>query len=95
MADRRPANSIRPICKAFLRFSFDRQMSLHIDGIDTSTYQTIFKILRSKGFEHFPRQGTIYSELAWTAAEEMAEHLNTLLNQAPSLLAMIARGIQT
>ena len=51
-------------------------MSLHIDGIDTSTYQTIYKILRSKGYEQFPRQGTIYSELAWTAAEERAEQLN-------------------
>lgn len=79
-AGRRPANSIRPICKAFLRFPFDRQMSLHIDGIDTSTYQTIFKILRSKGFEQFHRQRVFYSELAWTAAEETAEHLTILLN---------------
>jgi len=79
-AGRRPANSIRPICKSFLRFPFDRQLSLNIDGIDTTTYQTVFKKLRSKGFEQFARQRVFYAELAWTAAEESIEHLIIPLN---------------
>lgn len=77
---RRPANSIRPICKAFLGFPFDRHLSLHIDVIDTTTYQTSFKKLRSQGFEQFPRQRVFYAELAWSAAEESAERLTIRLN---------------
>lgn len=74
-AGRRPANSIRPICRAFLRFPYDRHLSLRIDGIDTSTYITVFKKLRSNGFEPLPRQRVFYAELAWQAAEEAAQHL--------------------
>ncbi|RMT93209.1 hypothetical protein ALP39_00973 [Pseudomonas marginalis pv. marginalis] len=79
-AGRRPANSIRPICRAFLRFPFDRHLSLHVDGIDTTTYQTVFKVLRSKGIEAFTRQRIFYSELAWKAAEETPEQLTITLN---------------
>lgn len=79
-AGRRPANSIRPICRAFLRFPYDRGLSLHVDGIDTDTYQTVFKKLRSKGFESFPNQRIFYAELAWKAAEEADEHLIISLN---------------
>ncbi|WP_314408165.1 LysR family transcriptional regulator [Pseudomonas kuykendallii] len=35
---RRAANSIRPICRAFLRFPFDRHLSLAIPGIAPTTY---------------------------------------------------------
>jgi hypothetical protein len=79
-AGRRPANSIRPICRAFMRFPFDRQLSLHIDGIDTTTYQTVFKKLRSKGLEHFAKRRVFYSELAWKAAKDTPEHLSVPLN---------------
>lgn len=79
-AGRRPANSIRPICRAFLRFPFDRHLSLHVDGIDTTTYQTVFKLLRSKGIESFSRQRVFYSELAWKVAEETSEQLTIALN---------------
>lgn len=79
-AGRRPANSIRPICRAFLRFPYDRTLSLHIDGIDTDTYQTVFKKLRSNGFEHFPNQRIFYAELAWKVAEETDDHLIISLN---------------
>jgi hypothetical protein len=77
---RRPANSIRPICRAFLLFSYNRHLSLHIDGIDTTTYQTVFKKLRSNGFERFLQQRIFYAELAWQAVEECAEHLIIHLN---------------
>lgn len=69
------ALSVRHFCVSRLIVN-----SLHIDGIDTTTYQTIFKMLRSKGFEQFPLQRVFYSELAWTAAEETAEHFTILLN---------------
>jgi hypothetical protein len=42
---RRAANTIRPICRAFLNFPFDRNMSLDVPGIEDKTYWTAFKKL--------------------------------------------------
>ncbi|MFO6426360.1 hypothetical protein ACLBOM_10980 [Escherichia coli] len=39
---RRPVNAIRQICRAFIRFPYDRGMSLNIPGINADTYMTIF-----------------------------------------------------
>lgn len=77
---RRPANSIRQICKAFMEFPHDRHLSLRIDGINTSTYQTVFKRLRLGGVEAFPHQRIFYAELAWKKAYESAEGLVVPLN---------------
>lgn len=77
---RRPANSIRPICRAFLQFPYDRHLPLHVDGIQTTTYQTVFKKLRSEGIELFSQQRIFYAELAWQAAEEVGENLAIPLN---------------
>ncbi|WP_394245033.1 hypothetical protein [Halopseudomonas laoshanensis] len=77
---RRAANSIRPICRAFLRFPFDRHLSLAVPGIAPTAYQTAFKKLRSNGLEHFPDLRIFYGELAWTPAAESFEHLTITLN---------------
>jgi len=74
-AGRRAANSIRPICRAFLEFPYDRHLPLQIDGIQTTTYQTVFKMLRSGGIEAFPQQRIFYAELAWQAAQESDDGL--------------------
>ncbi|UUY07490.1 hypothetical protein LRS11_16895 [Pseudomonas sp. J452] len=77
---RRAANSIRPICRAFLRFPFDRHLSLAIPGIAPTTYQTAFKKLRAKGLEPCPNARIFYGELAWTPAAESPEHITISLN---------------
>lgn len=77
---RRAANSIRPICRAFLRFPFDRRLSLAVPGITPTNYQTAFKKLRSKGLEQFPHARIFYGELAWTPAVESSERLTISLN---------------
>lgn len=53
---------------------------MHVDGIQTTTYQTVFKKLRSEGIELFPQQRIFYAELAWQAAEEVGEDLAIPLN---------------
>lgn len=79
-AGRRAANSIRPICRAFLAFPYDRHLPLQIDGIQTTTYQTVFKKLRSEGIETFPQQRIFYAELSWKAAQESDDSLLIQLN---------------
>lgn len=77
---RRAANSIRPICRAFLGFPYDRHLSLDVPGVTPTTYQTAFKKLRSEGLERFAHARVFYGELAWSQAIESPEHLTISLN---------------
>lgn len=77
---RRAANSIRPICREFLRFPYDRHLSLEVPGVTPTTYQTAFKKLRSEGLERFAQARVFYGELAWSRAVESPEHLAISLN---------------
>ncbi|WP_277759186.1 hypothetical protein [Pseudomonas sp. A34-9] len=72
---RRSANSIRPICRAFIDFPYDRDLSLEVPGIDDTTYQYAFKKLRGEGIETFTRAKIFYAELHWSKPEEEGDYL--------------------
>lgn len=72
---RRAANSIRPICRAFIRFPFDRTMSLDVPGVDDRTYLQAFKKLGGKGVDLFSRARIFYAELAWAKPQEEGDFL--------------------
>lgn len=44
---RRPANTIRPVCRAFINFPKDRDMSLALPGLQAQPYSKAFKKLSS------------------------------------------------
>ncbi|CAH0185037.1 hypothetical protein [Stenotrophomonas lactitubi] len=69
---RRAANSIRPICRAFLWFPFDRDLSLSIDGVEANNYQTAFKFLykSSSPLETFSRKRIFFSCVSWRRPEQ-------------------------
>lgn len=67
---RRAANSIRPICRAFLRFPFDRHLSLAIPGIAPTTYQTAFsRNSGRKGWSHVPMR--VFSMENWPGRQPL------------------------
>lgn len=66
---RRPVNAIRQICRAFIRFPHDRDMSLNIPGIDTDTYMTVFKKLKDP-IQLYPELRIFYSQLLWQKFEQ-------------------------
>lgn len=59
---RRPAQTIRPICRAFIRFPYDRDMSLNVPGIDGHSYMTVFSMLGSP-VKTYSRAKIFYAEL--------------------------------
>lgn len=61
---RRPAQTIRPICRAFINFPLDRNMSLDIPGIDGNNYWRVFKRL-SAPIQEYPFNKIFYSQLLW------------------------------
>ena len=66
---RRPVNAIRQICRAFIRFPYDRGMSLHIPDIDADTYMTVFKKLKDP-IQPYPELRVFYSQLLWQKFEQ-------------------------
>lgn len=66
---RRPVNAIRQICRAFIRFPYDRSMSLKILGIDADTYMTVFKKLKDP-IQSYPDRRVFYSQLLWQNFEQ-------------------------
>ena len=66
---RRPVNAIRQICRAFIRFPYDRGMSLNIPGINSDTYMTVFKKLKDP-VQPYPERRVFYSQLLWQKFEQ-------------------------
>jgi hypothetical protein len=60
---RREANTIRPICKAFVRFPFDRDLSLDVPGIAGHTYAEAFRKLGE--VKRVPQSKILIGELNW------------------------------
>lgn len=71
---RREVNSIRQICRAFIRFPHDRGMSLNVPGIDARSYITVFKKLPSP-IQACPESKIFYAELLWKKFSEDDEKL--------------------
>lgn len=70
---RREANTIRPICRAFLRFPHDRGLSLNLPGVRMTTYQTAFKVLKSQGIEAYVEKRIFFAQPSWSAVVESEE----------------------
>ncbi|HCU0614283.1 TPA: hypothetical protein OUF56_004342 [Enterobacter bugandensis] len=71
---RRQANAIRNICRAFIRFPYDRGMSLNVPGISGQIYMTAFKRLR-KEVQPYPESKIFYAPLLWNKFSENDEKL--------------------
>lgn len=71
---RRQVNAIRNICRAFIRFPHDRDMSLNIPGIDAHSYETVFRKLRDP-IQRYPQRRVNYSTLVWQKFEQSESRL--------------------
>lgn len=76
---RRPAQTIRPICRAFIRFPHDRHMSLSIPRIDGDKYLNVFKKL-SAPIQAYPFKKLFYSQLLWQLDRYNEEELVVALS---------------
>lgn len=61
---RRQVNSIRQICRAFIRFPHDRDMSLSVPGVAGHNYMTIFKKIKPP-IQPYPDAKIFYAQLLW------------------------------
>jgi len=77
---RRAANSIRPICRTFINFPFDRDLELTIPGIDTATYRSVFKKLKWDELIFYPKARLFYAAIRWNKPVDTEDYLEVLLD---------------
>lgn len=77
---RRSAGTIRPICRAFINFPYDRYLDLIVPGIDATTYAQVFKKLKPDEVLGYPDTKIFYAPIRWTAATSSDEYLEATLN---------------
>ncbi len=63
---RRPANTLRPICKAFMNFPYDRNMSLQVPSVAGDSYLSVFKNIPRNHLKVLPTTQIFYSALSWS-----------------------------
>ena len=77
---RRPVNAILQMCRAFIRFPYDRGMSLKISEIDADTYMTVLKKLKDP-IQSYPDRRVFYSQLLW---QNFEQDDNRLISKHPA-----------
>ncbi|CAE6694186.1 hypothetical protein R69619_00396 [Paraburkholderia nemoris] len=74
------AGTIRPICRSFINFPYDRDRELRVDGIEGDTYLTVFKKLKWDTLRQIVAPKLFYAQLSWKAATETDDYLDVTLD---------------
>ena len=74
------ANSIRPICRTYINFPFNRDLPLSIPGIDRKTYGQVFRYLSPEGFGNYTSPRVYYAPIRWSRPVETPEWLEVTLD---------------
>lgn len=76
----RTASTIRPICRVFINFPFDRDLPLMVPGISSKTYQYVFWSLKSNQIIRYPTLKIFYAPISWKALVINDDRLEIQLN---------------
>ena len=74
-ARRRDANTIRPICRTFINFPYDRDLELSIPGVDATSYRSAFKKLKWDELARYTNAKLFYAAIRWNKPVETEEYL--------------------
>lgn len=73
------ANTIRPICRFFINFPYDRHLRLKISGIEGESYKNIFTYLANGDPELYKKIKLYYACIKWKSITEHDDHLDAEL----------------
>lgn len=77
---RRAANTIRPICRTFINFPYDRDLELAIPGIEATNYLSVFKKLKWDELSLYSEAKLFYAAMRWNKPVETDEFLEIALD---------------
>ncbi|CAJ5232334.1 Uncharacterised protein [Burkholderia pseudomallei] len=79
--DRRwAAQTIRPLCRTFINYPFDRNLSLTVPSITADTYQRVFRSLKSDQIIQYPEPRLFYAPISWKVSSANDNHLEIQLS---------------
>lgn len=74
------AQTIRPICRTFTNYPFDRDLTLTVPGIEANTYQRVFRSLKSDQVLHYAETSIFYAPISWKALITDGDNLEIQLS---------------
>ncbi|WP_104657868.1 hypothetical protein [Ralstonia insidiosa] len=77
---RRVANTIRPICRTFIDFPYDRDLELNVPGIDATNYLSVFKKLKWDELARYPDTKIFYAAIRWSKPLDSDDYLEVSLD---------------
>lgn len=76
----RTANTIRPICRAFIKLPFDRDLPLDIPSATGTNFNSVFKRLRSSELQRYQPTHLFYAPIRWNKPIDTDDFLEVLLD---------------
>ena len=61
------AQTIRPICRTFINYPYDRDLPLVVPGVVAGSYQRVFRSLVSDQILEYPDSRLFYAPISWKA----------------------------
>lgn len=74
------AQTIRPICRTFLNFPYDRHIPLAIPGIAADTYLRVFRSLKSDQIVQYVEPHFFYAPISWKTPIADDDHMEIQLS---------------
>jgi hypothetical protein len=65
------ARTIRPICRMYMNFPYDRDLPLHVSGVDGDTYTKVIRKLPSGDITPYPEKAIFTAPLSWAPPEDI------------------------
>jgi hypothetical protein len=79
--DRRwAAQTIRPICRTFVNYPYDRDLPLAVPGIAAGNYQRVFRSLKGDQILEYPESRLFYAPISWKAPIEDDDQIEIQLS---------------
>lgn len=77
---KRSAGTIRPICRTFINYPYDRYLDLSVPGVETKTYAQVFKKLKWNELLSYPDQRIFYAAMRWSSPLRTDDYLEVSLD---------------
>jgi hypothetical protein len=74
------AQTIRPICRTFINYPYDRDLPLAVPGVAADTYQHVFRSLKSDQIIQYPEPRLFCAPISWKAPITGDDHLEIQLS---------------
>lgn len=74
------AQTIRPICRTFVNYPYDRDLPLAVPGISVGTYERVFHSLKRDQILQYPEPRLFYGPISWKASSADDDRLEIQLS---------------